>query len=80
MSMLHCQQYATTQAQVQCTYIMSIPLDYYKATLLINNIEAPTNEPNHMRYAALSPDLRNFFKQKYNWAHSTIIFIDWEVH
>lgn len=78
-SMTDCHQYAN-QAQTQCTSIMSIPVAYYRATLFINNVENPTSESNHMRYAALSPDLRSFFKQKYSWSHATINFIDWEVH
>ena len=67
-SMNNCHQYAY-QAKFQCTSIMSIPIEYYPATLFINNIETPTTEANHMRYAALSPDLRAFFKQKYKWTH-----------
>lgn len=70
----------TIDTKYQCNTIMAIPNDYYKGTLYINNTEIPSNEPNQIRYAALSPDLLSFFKQKYKWSHATINKIDWEVH
>lgn len=73
-------QQHTYNALYQCTTHTTIPYELYKATLFICHSETPTSIPNQMRYAALSPDLRTFFKQKYKWTHATINKIDWEIH
>lgn len=50
------------------------------ATVVIKQIEIPTNIANEFRFAALSPDLRQFFTTKYKWSNRIIDTIDWEVH
>jgi hypothetical protein len=57
------------------------PMPGQKATLRINNIEVSANYHASLRHAALTPDLHEYFLNKYpNWTDATIASIDWNVH
>ena len=63
-------------------YLEEIELDKinFDASVYSNKKEIPTNIAPELRYAALSPDLRIHFKDKYNWSETTVDKIDWEIH
>lgn len=75
----HCHQHAANATTMYSNEIELEP-EHYHATVYINDRETPTNIPDEIRYAALSPALRTHFKKKYKLSETTIESIDWEVH
>ena len=59
---------------------VELPYNYCTATLRINKMEIPTNLDNELRFTASTPELRDFFYNKYKWSSSTVELIDWQVH
>lgn len=46
----------------------------------INRVEIPTILDQELCFTASTPELREFFYNKYKWSPSTIELIDWQVH
>ena len=52
----------------------------HKATIYINHTEVNANILLELNNAIHTPDLRDYFQQKYKWDSKTIQLIDWEAH